>query len=116
MPEVRAALADVASARAAAAAAAAGANEAQAADALAATRELRFEFLEGHGGEGDTLGRERVYIMDADRFPFHRAEPEQQFHESATGARRTREYRALRTAARDGSFGSGVDPAACPAR
>ncbi len=39
-----------------------------------------FKLVEGKGNDGDTLGKQIVYVYDSNKFPFYQAEVYHQFH------------------------------------
>ena len=39
-----------------------------------------FKLVEGKGNDGDTLGKQIVYVYDSTKFPFYQAEVYHQFH------------------------------------
>jgi hypothetical protein len=54
---------------------------------------------EGKGNDKDTLGKNTVWVMDTDKFPFYQAEVYHQFHDGfMLGEQYPESYNSIRTA------------------
>ena len=45
-----------------------------------AAEKAGFKLVEGKGNDGDTLGKQIVYVYDSTKFPFYQAEVYHQYH------------------------------------
>jgi len=55
-----------------------------------------WKLVEGKGNEPDTLLQRKVYVMDSEKFPFHRAEVYHQFHNDFQSPPYGKEYNGLK--------------------
>ena len=60
-----------------------------------------FKLVEGKGNDGDTLGKQIVYVYDSTKFPFYQAEVYHQYHNDFQSPAYGRAYNDLVNAALD---------------
>mmetsp|Transcript_15874 Transcript_15874/g.32531 ORF Transcript_15874/g.32531 Transcript_15874/m.32531 type:complete len:290 (+) Transcript_15874:72-941(+) len=66
-----------------------------------AAEKAGFKLVEGKGNDGDTLGKQIVYVYDSTKFPFYQAEVYHQFHNDFQSPAYGRKYNELADAAFD---------------
>jgi hypothetical protein len=60
-----------------------------------AAEKAGFKLVEGKGNDGDTLGKQMVFVYDSLKFPFYQAEVYHQYHNDFQSPPYGKEYNQL---------------------